>query len=83
MGLLCFRYAESVYNQPQQCMIPAMPSRQFSHQVSSSSAASAPPPSYEEHVLHYPGERMHYPQYHSAVLYNDYDPEGNSGFLPK
>ncbi|XP_067936169.1 transcription factor ast-1-like isoform X2 [Watersipora subatra] len=74
-------YPES-YNQ--QCMVPTATApnlstvpthhRQFGQPLGS--AASAPPPSYEEHVLHYPtAERMHYPQYHPAVMYSDYDPE--------
>ena len=49
--------------------------------MSGSSTSSAPPPSYEEHVMHYPAvDRMHYPQYH-PVLYNDYDPEGSYLFF--
>lgn len=75
--MVCCRYAESSYNQQQQCMLPSgLPAhhRQFGAQLN---GAAPPPPTYEEHVMHYPGaDRMHYPQYHPAVMYSDYDPEG-------
>lgn len=72
------RYMEDVYSQ--QRPISAAPTHlhQFNQHVSTPplSVAALPPPSYEEHVMHYTSHTTvpHYAHYHSA-MYADYDPE--------